>query len=94
MKNKHNKSGLSRLLCTFNLGCGVTIDSIDVGVFGQAEADITIISYMLQAAADGCHVVRVLREDTDIFVLLVNWIWRCDLQDRLVVQMEKWDGLS
>ena len=41
MKNKHNKRGLSRLLCTFNLG----------------------------------------------------WTWRCDLQDRLAVQMEKWDGV-
>ena len=93
MKNKHNKPGLSRLLCTFNLGCGVTVDSIDDGVFGHDEADITIISYMLQASYDGCHVVRVLSDDTDIFVLLVYWTWRCDLQDRLAVQMEKWDGV-
>ena len=61
MKNKHNKRGLSRLLCTFNMGCGVTVHSIDDGVFGHDEADITIISYMLQAADGGCHVVRVLR---------------------------------
>ena len=94
MKNKHNKRGLSRLLCTFNLGCGVTVDRIDDGVFGHDEADITIISYMLQAADDGCRVVRVLSDDTDIFVLFVYWTWRCDLQDRLAVQMEKWDGDS
>ena len=93
MKNKHNKRGFSRLLCTFNLGCGVTVDSIDDGVFGHDEADITIISYMLQAADDGRHVVRVISDDTDIFVLLVYWTWRCDLHDRLVVQMEKWDGV-
>ena len=66
MKNKHNKRGLSRLLCTFNMGCGVTVDRIDDGVFGHDEADITIISYMLQAADGGCHVVRVLSDDTDI----------------------------
>ena len=71
----------------------MTVDSIDDGVFGHDEADITIISYMLQAADDGCHVVRVLSDDTDIFVLLVYWTWRCDLQDRLAVQMEKWDGV-
>ena len=71
----------------------MTVDSIDDGVFGRDEADITIISYMLQAADDGCHVVRVLSDDTDIFVLLVYWTWRCDLQDRLAVQMEKWDGV-
>ena len=71
MENKHNKRGLSRLLCTFNLGCGVTIDSIYVGVFGHDEADIALISSMLQAADDGCHVVRVLSDDTDISVLFV-----------------------
>ena len=94
MKNKHNKRGLSRLLCTFNLGCGVTVDSIEDGVFGHDEADITIISYMLQAADDSCHVVRVLSDDKDIFVLLVYWTWRCDLDDHLAVQMEKWAVLS
>ena len=76
---------------SMHVQCGVTVDSIDDGVFGYDEADITIISYMLQAADDGCHVVRVLSDDTDIFVLLVYWTWRCDLQDRLAVQMEKWD---
>ena len=74
MKNKHNKRGLSRFLCTFNLGCGVTVDSIHDGVFGHDEADIIIISYMLQAAAVGCHVVRVLSDDTDIFVLF-GYVW-------------------
>ena len=93
MKNKHNKRDLSRLLGTFNLRCGVTVDSIDDGVFGHDEADITIISYMLRAADDGCHVVRVPSDDTDIFVLLFYWTWRCDLQDRLTVQMEKWNGV-
>ena len=48
---------------------------------------------MLQAADDGRHVVRVISDDTDIFVLLVFWTWRCDLHDRLAVQMEKWDGV-
>ena len=93
MKNKHNKRALSRLLCTFNLRCGVTVDSIDDGVFGHVEADITIISYMLRAADDGCHVGRVPSDDTDIFVLLFYWTWLCDLQDRLTVQMEKWNGV-
>ncbi len=26
-------------------------------------------------------------------MLLIYWTWRCDLQDRLAVQMEKWDGV-
>ena len=94
MKNKDNKRGLSRLICMFNMGCEVTVDSIHDGVFGQDEADITIISYVLQAADDGCHVVRVLSDDTDTFVLRVYWTWHCDLHDRLAVQMEKWTVLS
>ena len=48
---------------------------------------------MLQAANDGYHVVRVLIDGTDIFALLVYWTWRCDLHDRLAVQIEKWDGV-
>ena len=43
----------------------MTVDSIDDGVFVHDEADITIISYMLRAADDGCHVVRVPSDDTD-----------------------------
>jgi hypothetical protein len=53
MKNKHNKRGLSRLLSTFNLGVGVSVESKDAGVFMHDEADITIISYLFQAADAG-----------------------------------------
>ncbi len=93
MKNKHNKRVLSRLLGTFDLGCGVLVESKDDGGFLHDEADITIISYMLQAADEGRQVVRVLSDDSDIFVLLVYWTWRYDLQGRITVQMEKWDGV-
>ena len=73
MKNKHNKRGLSRLLSTFNLGCGVSVESRDDGVFLHDEADITIISYQFQADDAGRQVVRILSDDSDIFVLLVYW---------------------
>ena len=93
MKNKHNKRGLSRLLSTFNLGCGVSVESRDDGVFLHDEADITIISYLLQAADAGLQIVRILSDDSDNFVLLLYWTWRYDLQVRVSVQMEKWDGV-
>ena len=57
MKNKHNKRGLSRLLSTFNLVCGVSVQSRDDGVFLHDEADITIISYLFQAGDAGRQVV-------------------------------------
>ena len=84
IKNKHNKRGLSRLLSTFNLGCGVSVESRDDGVFLHDEADITIISCLFQAADAGRQVVRILSDDSDIFVLLVYWTWRYDLQVRVL----------
>ena len=47
---------------------------------------------MLQAANDGCHVVRILSDDSDIFVLLVYWTWRYDLQGHVAVRLDKWDA--
>ena len=73
----------------------MTVDSIHDGVFGHDEADITIISYI--CCRPPMIVVMLLgfsvMTRTYVFVLLVYWTWRCDLQDRLAVQMEKWDGV-
>ena len=85
MKNKHNKRGLSRLLSTFNLGCGVSVESRD--------NDVTIIRYLFQAADAGRQVVGIHSVDSDIFVLLVYWTWHYDIQVRVAVQMEMWDGV-
>ena len=54
------------------------------------EADITLISYMLQAVETGAPVVRILSDDTDVFVLLVYWVWKSVVKAK--VQIEKWDG--
>ena len=52
LKNKHNKSQLSRVLSTFDMGAAVTIDTQDTGVFGHEEVDVTIISYVLQVVGE------------------------------------------
>ena len=72
--------------------CG-SVESRDGGVFLHDEADITIISYLFQTADVGRQMVRILSDDNDIFVLLVYWTWRYDLQVRVAVQMTKWDGV-
>ena len=36
------------------------------------------------------EMVRIVCDDTDVFVLLVDWIWR--KTTRKNIQMEKWDG--
>ena len=66
------------------------METQDDGAFRQDEADVTMISYVLQAANHGRSVIRVLSDDTDVFVLLVYWVRQASLKCK--VQMERWDG--
>ena len=66
------------------------MESRSDGIFAHDEADITMISYLLMAAKSGMEVVRILSDDTDVFVLLVYWVYRHQIQ--ATVQMERWDG--
>ena len=92
LKNKYNKRQLSRVLSTCDKGAAVTIDTQYTRVFGHKEADVTIISYVLQALGEGNDVVRVLCDNTDWFVLLAFWMWRNQLGDKCQMQMEPRDG--
>ena len=47
-------------------------------------------SFLLEAAKSGQNVICILRDDTDVFVLLAYWVNRTHLQCK--VQMERWDG--
>ena len=40
------------------------------------EVDISIISHVPQAASKGKKVISVKSDDTDVFVLLVYWIYK------------------
>ena len=86
LKNKHNKRQLSRVLSTFDMGAAVIIDTQDTGAFGHEEADVTIIGYVLQAVGEGKNVMRVFCDDTDVFVLLVFWMWRNQRVDKCQMQ--------
>ena len=55
------------------------------------EADITLCSYMLKAATSSAETVRIVCDDTDVFLLLVYWTWRKTIRKN--IQMEKWDGM-
>ena len=54
------------------------------------EADITLCSYMLEAAASSAETIRIVCDDTDDFVLLVYWTWRKTIRKNM--QMKEWDG--
>ena len=56
---------LSNLLSTFEYGENTVDDSSTDGLYGHDEADITIISHVLQAASDVDKVFRVLSDDTE-----------------------------
>lgn len=87
MKNKDNKRQLSQLLCTYNLGANIELVSHTDSIVQHDEADISLVSYMLHAASGGAHTVRILSDDTDVFVLLVYWCWKAGIS--CSVQMEK-----
>jgi len=50
-----------------------------------------MIAYMLQAAEFDEDVIRILSDYTDVFVMLVYWVWRMQLH--CSVQMERWNGV-
>ena len=79
------------MLSLFNLGPNVTMGSRDDGAFTHDEADVTVIAYMLQAAEFCKDVIRILSDDTDVFVMLVYWVWKMQLH--CSVQMERWNGV-
>ena len=92
LKNKHKTLQLSRVFGTFDISAAVTIDTQDTGVFGHEEMGVTIISYVLQAVGEGNNVVGVLCDDTDVFMLLVFWMWMNQLVDKCQMQMDRCDG--
>ena len=50
-----------------------------------------MIAYLLQASESGKSVIRILTDDTDVFVLLVYWVWKMQLHS--AIQMERWNGV-
>ena len=69
----------------------MSIDSRYNGGFEHDNAGVTMIAYILQAAESGKSLMRILSDDTDVFVLLVYWVWKMQLHS--AVQMERWNGV-
>ena len=91
LKNSKNKSLLASILCGYPTQNNVQlVNKLDC-LITHEEADITLCSYMLKAAASSAETVRIVCDDTDVFVLLVYWTWRKTIRKN--IQMEKWDGM-
>ena len=52
---------------------------------------MAMIAYLRQAAESGKSVIRILTDDTDVFALLVYWVWIMQLHS--AVQMERWNWM-
>ena len=87
VKSKNNKRKLTIVLSTFTVGDMTTIESRYDRAFDHDDADITIISYVIEAAKCGKDVIRVLSDDTNVFMLLVYWVYREEITSK--VQMER-----
>lgn len=70
--------------------CDVLASAPSITTSPSTHHYTTMISYLLMAAKSGTEVVCVLSDDTDVFVLLVYWVYRHQIQ--ATVQMEQWDG--
>ena len=63
--------------------------SQDEGLFNHEEADVLMVSFMIDAVRDGKKVIRILSDDTDVCAILIFWVRK--LNTKALVQMEKLD---
>ena len=76
LHNSKNKNLFNSILCSYPLPHNIPlVNKLDCAVTHD-EADITLCSYMLKAAAEGAQTIRILSDDTDVLVLLVYWTSR------------------
>ena len=75
-----DKRLLSRLMCTCILAPTVLMVGEDEGMFNHEDADVLMVSFMIDAVRYGKKNIRILSDDTDAFVILIsgygNWLSR------------------
>ncbi|KAG1713921.1 hypothetical protein GQR58_001992 [Nymphon striatum] len=54
------------------------------------EIHITLCSYMLKAVEEGARTIRILSDDTDVFVLLVYWTSKIQVSAKIEMEKMKW----
>ena len=90
LHNSKYKNLLNNILCSYPLPHNIQLVNMLDCVVTHDEADITLCSYMLKGVAEGAQTIRILSDDTDVFVLLVYWTSRMQVVAK--IQMEKWNG--
>ena len=90
LHNSKNKNLLNNILCSYPLPHNIQLVNMLDCVVTHEETDVTLCSYMLKAVAAGAQTIRILRDDTDVFILLEYWTSRMHVVAK--IQMEKWNG--
>ena len=52
----------------------------DEGLFNLEEADVLMVSLMVDAVRDGKKVIRILSDDTDVFIILMFWAGKLSIK--------------
>ena len=86
MKSKAKKILLSSLLCTCTLAPNILMVGDDEGLFNHEEADMLMASFIIDAVRDGKKVIRILSDDTYVFVIAIFWVRKLSI--KVLVQME------
>ncbi len=68
-----------------------TMNSFNDSAFDHDEADVTMVSYVLDATRHEMSIVQIVSDDTDVFLLLVYWVYKASIQSK--IRMERWDGM-
>ena len=90
MKSKANKRLISRSLCTCTMDSHILMVGEDEGLLNYDDADVLMISNMIEAVRKRKMVIRIISDDTDVIILLVFWVRK--LMITYLAQLEKWDG--
>ena len=74
MKSKANKRFISRLLCTCTMDSHILMVGEEKGLLNHDDADVLMISYMIEAVRKDKRVIRIISDETDVLILLVFWV--------------------
>jgi len=75
MKCDENKRSLINFLCDMHHTNQLLSLIGEGGLYTHEEADVVIISYLLQLIQQGKTHIQVLADNTDIFLLLLFFCW-------------------
>ena len=90
MQSSRNKESLISRLCEAESSANILLIGDKECGYGHEEADINIVSYMIETVQNGAKTIQVVADNTDISVLLTYFY--CKLNLDVILVMKKRDG--